>query len=111
MAFTRAKITHTFENADGTPSSGRVTFTLTKRITNGNKTITPSTVAVSLPASGELSVELTANTDTGTMPEDSQWKMEWHLLGADPEEFFISVPAGGGTVALSTLLPQNPLGG
>lgn len=109
--FTRAKVTHSFENADSTPSSGRITFTLTKRVTNGNQTITPSSVAVNLPANGQLSVELVANNDAGTLPEDSQWKMEWHILGSDPEEFFITVPTGGGTVELSKLLPQNPLGG
>ena len=111
MAFTKAKITHTFENADGTPSSGRITFTLTKRITNGNQSITPSSVAVQLPANGQLSVELTSNVDSGTLPTDSQWKMEWHILGSDPEEFFITVPSGGGTVELATLLPTQPFGG
>jgi len=111
MAFTKRTITHTFENADGTPSSGRITFTLTKRMTNGNKTITPSAIAVSLPTSGQLSVELFANNDSGTLPEDAQWKMELHILGADPEEFFITVPSGAGTVELATLLPTQPFGG
>lgn len=109
--FSKAKITHTFENADGTPSSGRITFTLTKRMTNGNQTITPSAVAINLPANGQLSVELPANNDPGTLPEDAQWKMEWHILGSDPEEFFITVPTGGGTVELSKLLPTQPFGG
>jgi len=74
-------------------------------------TLTPSTVTVTLPANGQLSVELTANNDAGTLPEDSRWKMDWHLLGSEPEEFYIVVPTGGGTVGLAKLLPQEPLGG
>jgi len=117
MAFTKPKITHKFTNADGTAASGSVRFTLEKRMTNGNETITPSTISVSLNTSGELSdgvhayVELTANTDPGTTPEDASWRMDWHILGAEPETFTIIVPTGGGTVTLASLLPTSPLGG
>ena len=99
MAFTEATITHTFKNADGTASSGQIQFTLTKRITNGNETITPSTITANLDASGKLSVVLKSNVDTGTLPEDSEWRMDWRILGAEPETFTIVVPSGGGVGA------------
>jgi hypothetical protein len=111
MSFSKAKILHQFTNADGTPASGNVEFSLTKRMSNGNETITPSTVVANLSSTGELSVELFANTDPGTSPQDSQWRMTWRIIGSEPEEFTITVPTGGGTVQLSTLLPTNPLGG
>lgn len=111
MAFTTATITHTFQNADGTPGSGSVEFTLTKRMTNGNITISPSSITANLDASGKLSQVLASNKDVGTLPEDAEWRMDWRILGAEPEEFFITVPTGGGTVELASLLPKTPIGG
>ena len=106
MAFTSATITHKFQNADGTPGSGRVTFDLTRRMTNGGTTVLPSEVTAALDASGSISVTLVANDDTGTVPVDAKWRVTLRILGADEEEFFITVPGGGGTVDLGTLLPS-----
>ena len=111
MAFSKAKITHTFKNADGTAASGSITFALSKRITNGNETIVPASITANLNATGELSVELISNVDSGTLPEDSRWRMDWRILGSEPETFEIVVPSGGGTVQLATLLPYSPMGG
>ena len=111
MAFTEATVTHTFKNADGTASSGAIQFTLNKRITNGNETITPSAITANLDSNGKLSVKLVSNQDPATLPEDSQWRMDWRILGAEPETFTIIVPTGGGTVELSKLLPTATTGG
>jgi exo-beta-1,3-glucanase (GH17 family) len=111
MAFTKTKLTHRVSNADLTAASGSIEFTLTKRMTNGAETIVPASVTANLNASGELSQELTANNDAGTVPEDSQWRVDFRILGAEQETFYIVVPTGGGTVDLGSLLPQQPQGG
>lgn len=111
MAFTTATVTHTFQNADNTPASGAIEFTLTKRITNGSTTLIPSSITASLSSTGVLSQALTSNADTGTLPTDSQWRVDFRVLGAEQETFYITVPAGGGTIDLGTLLSQQPLGG
>lgn len=109
--FSTCQITHSFANADGTPASGSITFYLTKRMTNGSQTIVPAEVTANLDSSGDLSQSLTANNDTGTVPGDAQWRVEFRILGAETETFFITVPTGGGTVDLGSLLPQNSIGG
>lgn len=111
MSFSVATITHTFENADGTPASGSIEFTLTTRMTQPGVTILPASITANLSATGELSQALTSNQDPGTIPGDALWRIDLRLLGAPAEQFFISVPSGGGTIDLATLLPSNPEGG
>lgn len=111
MSFSTCLITHTFENADGTPASGTIEFTLSKRITNGTTTLVPASVTANLNSQGQLSQALTSNVDQGTVPTDSQWRVDFRILGASPETFFIVVPTGGGSADLGSLLPQGPLGG
>jgi hypothetical protein len=111
VAFTKRTITHTVENADGTPGSGSITFTLTKRATNGTTTILPSEITANLNSEGKLSQELIANTDSETIPTDTQWRVDFRLLGDSPETFYITVPSGSGSIDLGTLLPQQPSGG
>lgn len=111
MSFSTATVTHSFQNADGTPASGSITFALTKRMTNGTTTIIPAEITANLNAQGQLSQALTANNDAGTVPADAEWAVTFRILGASMEEFFIVVPTGGGTVDLGSLLPQQPNGG
>lgn len=111
MSFTQATVTHVFQNADGTAASGSVEFTLTKRMSQPNLTIVPTSITATLSGSGALSQSLTANNDTGTIPDDVQWRVDIRILGMDAESYFITVPTGGGTIDLYTLLPQNPAGG
>ncbi len=111
MSFTHATITHSFENADGTPASGAITFTLTKRMTNGALTIVPAEITASLSPEGKISQTLTSNKDAGTVPEDTEWRVDFRVLGAPTETFFITVPSGGGEHDLGSLLPNQPIGG
>lgn len=108
---TKRKITHSFKNSDLTPASGSITFALTKRITNGTETIVPSEITSPLSATGELSQELTANTDAETVPGDSEWRVDFRIIGASQETFFIVVPPGPGSTDLGSLLPKQPQGG
>lgn len=111
MAFTQATVTHTFVNPDSTPASGQVTFTLSKRMTNGTQSVMPGvTVTAALDASGHLSQLLYANNDTGTIPADAQWRVDIRVGVEDDGPYFVTVPTGGGTVDLGTLLAQTPDG-
>lgn len=105
MSFTTATITHTFENADGTAASGAIQFSLTGRMTNGSTSIVPASITASLNGSGALSQVLTSNLDAATIPQDTQWRATFRIMGAEEETFVITVPAGGGTVDLGSLLP------
>lgn len=111
MSFTITTVTHTFVNADQTPASGALVFSLSKRITNGPTTVVPASVTANLDASGNLSQALTSNADAGTIPQDSEWRVDFRILGSPVETFFITVPSGAGTVDLGSLLPQQPNGG
>ena len=107
MSFSTRTVTHLFQNADGTAASGRLVFTLTGRMTNGTTTIVPAEVSANLDNTGAISVSLTANNDTATVPTDTQWRVDFRILGADPETFYIIVPTGTGSVDLGSLLPGN----
>ena len=111
MALTQATVTHTFKNPDGTAASGKVSFELTKRLSNGTQTVVPGEVVAALDGTGAISATLYSTVDAGTVPTDSQWICTLRLLGVGLETFSIVVPAGGGNVDLATLLPQVGTGG
>ena len=112
MAFSTCTITHSFSNPDGTPASGTLTFQLSKRMTNGTSTIVPGELTATLDSNGLLSQPLTANNDPGTVPGDAEWLVTFRILGASSDgPYGITVPAGGGSVDLGSLLPQQPIGG
>lgn len=107
MALSSATVTHVFLNPDATPASGKLTFQLTKRMSNGSQTVLPGEVTATLDASGAISVSLYSNADPGTVPTDASWLCTLRLLGAGEETFDIIIPTGGGTVDLATLLPGD----
>ena len=109
--FTTATITHTFLNPDGSAATGSVQFTLEGRMTNGTTSVLPGSVSATLASNGSFSQQLTANNDTGTLPQNAQWRVDIRLTSDSLETYFITVPTGGGTVDLGTLLPTNPVGG
>lgn len=110
MSFTMCTVTHSFENIDGTPGSGTVSFWLSKRMTNGTQTFVPSEVGASIASDGSLSQALPSNADPDTIPADAMYRVDIRVQGAEQESFFITVPATA-SVDLGTLLPQQPLGG
>lgn len=93
MSVTQCTLTHQFSNPDTTPASGTVECTLTKRITNGTQTIVPGSVTATLNGSGELSIAVASNVDTGTVPTDSQWRCDLRIAGAEPQTYWLTVPA------------------
>lgn len=113
MAFTYATITHSFLNPDGSAASGAVKFRLTQRMTNGSVSIMPgqSVTAAINGTTGAISQSLAANNDPDTVPQDVQWEVTIEQTGADVVSYYITVPTGGGSVDLGTLLPSQQQAG
>lgn len=107
MAITTRTVTHAFAYGDGTPCSGKIVFTLTGRMTNTGSSIMPSEVTASLDGTGNISQVLACNNDTGTTPSGIMWRVGLHIAGIEPEDFYIAVPAGSGSIDLGTLLPST----
>jgi hypothetical protein len=82
-----------------------VEFTLTEHITNGATSIVPNNVFATLNSSGQITQPLTANNDAGTVPVDSQWRVDIRIQGITPVTYYIVIPTGGGSYDLGTLLP------
>lgn len=93
MAFTQCTLSHEFTNPDGTPASGTIELTLSKRMTNGTSTIVPGSVTTTLNGSGQVSVSIASNSDDGTVPTDAQWRCDLRIAGAEPVTYWLTVPA------------------
>lgn len=111
MSFSMCTVGHTFNNADGTPSSGSVEFTLSVRMSQPGTTIMPGSITATLNGSGMFSQALAANLDTATVPQDAQWRVDIRIAGASEETFYVVIPANTPSEDLMNLLPQNPIGG
>lgn len=109
MAFTAIVITGTFESESGAAASGTLTFTLTRAMANSDVVIAPAPIVVTLDGSGHFSTTLLANDDASTVPQGVQYGVTEQITGAEPRDYFITVPSGlGGTVDISTLVPGGP---
>lgn len=91
-SFTAPTVTHTFENADSTAASGSVKWTLSGRMTNGTLTIVPASITDNLNGSGAISQAVTSNLDAATTPQDTSWRVDLNILGAEQESFVVVVP-------------------
>lgn len=114
MAFTPITVTATYLESDGvTPASGTVTFLATgvMRDTSTNVSIAPTEITATLDGNGEISVVLTANNDTYTVPTGVTYEVTERLDGTAENKYFISVgkDSPDGTVDLADLVPNtNP---
>lgn len=114
MAFTPITVTATYLESDGvTPASGTVTFLATgvMRDTSTNVSIAPTEITATLDENGEISVVLTANNDTYTVPTGVTYEVTERLDGTAENKYFISVgkDSPDGTVDLADLVPNtNP---
>lgn len=106
MAFTYATITHQFTNADSTPSSGTVEFSISQAMTNGGVTIVPAAhVSSTLSSAGVLSQQLASTQDAGTFPTGCFWRVDFRIAGATTEAFYTPIPSGGVSIDLGSLMP------
>lgn len=105
MAFSTATLTHKYVNADQSPGSGEVVFTLLGPMTNAGVTIVPAHVTTTVQADGSISQTLTSTIDSGTNPGNVYWRVDERIQGASMESYEIQVPSGGVSVDLGTLKP------
>jgi hypothetical protein len=119
--FSAPTISHSFENADATPASGAIQFTLTGRMQNGTKSIVPASITATLSGSGGLSQAVTSNLDPGTVPAapmNTQWRVDLRILGSSVETYYVTVPpiqtetngstaSGSAVVTLSSLTADD----
>lgn len=115
MALTQITLTGTLTRPDGTPAEGTFTATLSGTMTNGTTVVEPAPLSGVLGASGPTNQAgqpflLTAIDDPGTTPTDRYYTFLLELDGVplDPFTAAISHTAPGGTVDLSTLIPETP---
>lgn len=109
MAFTAVTVTGKFEGESGAAASGTLTFCLTETMANSDVVVAPAPIVVDLDASGSFSQTLLANDDTGTTPPGVMYGVTEQITGAEPRDYFITVPSGlGATVDISTLMPAGP---
>lgn len=114
MAFTTITVTATYLESDGeTPASGTVTFLATgvMRDTSTNVSIAPTEITATLDADGEISVALTANNDTYTVPTGVTYEVTERIDGTAENKYFVSIgkDSPGGTVDIADLVPNtNP---
>lgn len=114
MSFSSPTISHTFINADGTPASGTVQFTLSKRMTNGSSSYVPASISANLNSSGVLSQAVPSNLDPGTYPTDSEWRVDIRIMGCPEEQVVGQVPpllteTNGSTTAGSPIVQLSSL--
>lgn len=114
MPFTQSLVTHTYKNADLSPASGDVVFTLQQAMSNGGVTLAPaSRITSQLDANGNLIQVLTSTEDPDTVPQDPTipyWRVDERVAGASIRTYEISVPSGGASADLGSLMPfVNPV--
>jgi hypothetical protein len=94
MAFTSVTVTQDFTSADGTEPSGTVTFTPSAALVNSGVVIPAVPVTGRLSGSGVLSIDLMANTDSGTAPAGSTYRVV-ELINDVARSYSIQVPHNG----------------
>lgn len=106
MSFSYSTVEHTFLNADGTPASGTLEFTLEQTLTNGNVTMCAGThVTAQLDASGNLSQSLVSTQDPDTYSQGlAQWRSDERINGAPIRTTYLQVPSGGMSVDYGALI-------
>jgi len=96
VAFTYVTITHTFETAADLAAAGEVDFLLVEPIHNGI-TVVAKTITAPLSGAGLLSVNLASNTDPGTIPTGTTYKVTERITGQTAFSYYIQIPHDQGS--------------
>lgn len=113
MSFTQVTVTGTYLQVDGTPASGSVTFTLTASITDGTTIVSGSPRKIELDASGSFTVQMPANDDSTTSPQNTLYQVAEQINSGKIVErgYYVALAKAVPSVniaALAPALPQNP---
>lgn len=106
-SFTQVTVTGTFARAEG-PAAGKITFTLTQAMANGDSILPPSPVTVTLDENGHFAIGLAANDDEATVPTGIRYGVTEEIEGAQPRDYFIVVSRAESPLDISTLMPGDP---
>lgn len=90
MAFTYVTVTHTFDDANGAAASGTVEFTPVAPMQN-QITVVAAPVTATLDNNGSITQVLAANTDPGTTPTGTTYKVVERLAGQSLLIYYIQV--------------------
>jgi hypothetical protein len=71
----------------------------------GNAPFTVDNTLVS--GAGSIALAQTATGTTPGSPNNTQWRVDIRIVGAKVVTYYITVPAGGGSVDLYSLIPQQ----
>lgn len=108
MGFTMASVSHTYQNIDGTPGSGALTWALSQSMRNGGTTYSAGLpVVINLNSSGYFVLVLPANNDAGTIPDGTSYTVTEKIAGAELQTWSVVVPTGAGAIDFASLLPQD----
>lgn len=106
MAFTPVTVTATFAAEQGVPSSGSVEFTLTSAMSNGGVVHSAVTQSMAI-VNGVGSIVLNANTDVGTVPSNTGYRVTEYVNGSRPRTYAVILSAAAPTVALASMIPAS----
>lgn len=96
MAFTYVTITHSFQTAAELAAAGEVDFTPVEPLHNG-VTVVAKKITASLSGSGLLSQVLAANTDPGTLPTGTTYKVTERITGQPTFSYYVQIPHDQGS--------------
>ena len=88
-----------------TCSGGPLTTSISIAGVLGNLTLS---IASSTLTGGSATMTLATSGTVPATPFSAQWRADYDILGAEQQSYFITVPAGGGTYDLGSLLPITP---
>lgn len=96
MAFTFVTITHTFQTPADLAAVGVVDFQPVEPMHNGTTVVANKTTAV-LSGVGALSQKLAANTDPGTLPTGTTYKVTERITGQATFSYYVQIPHDQGS--------------
>jgi hypothetical protein len=116
MSFTPITVTATRRNADNTPATGNITFTLNAEMTNGTESVQPAPITGVLNDLGELvgqnqeALILLANNDVGTTPASpsASYLVTERVFGSELVSYSVILTHTTTPVDLSTLARYEP---
>ncbi|HEX7050013.1 MAG TPA: glycosyl hydrolase family 28-related protein [Longimicrobiales bacterium] len=108
MALTTITVTARYQDAEGNPASGTVTFRLSTALldSDGNVIVPPRPIVATLDATGAIAQPLVATNDPTTQPAGVTYQVI-ERVGGETRVYAVEVPfdAPGGTVDLADLAP------
>jgi hypothetical protein len=103
VAFTYVTITHIFETAADVAATGTIEWTPIVPMRNGH-TVIAAPVPALLSGGGQMSVVLAANTDPGTTPAGTIYKVVEKITGQPTLTYYVQIPHDqGSTLNLADL--------